>query len=302
METMIEFSDVTKSYGEKIAVDRLSLAVEKESFFAFLGPNGAGKSTTIAILSTLARKDQGKILIHDYDIDTQAKRIRSELGIVFQGSRLDGSLSGYENLMLRSGLYPALADATGQVKTIAHMCEVQEYLHQRVDTLSGGQRRRLDIARALLPNPSLLILDEPTTGLDPCSRKEIWNMILKLKEELHMTIFLTTHDMEEAKQADQLCILMHGKKQAQGSVSELTQRYVNHHLSLYSKRPQAVIQQLTFRRTPWREEKNSVVAEVHSMREALSILRSCEQFLEDFEMAHGSLDEVYRSIVKGEVL
>lgn len=299
MGAMIRVEDVSKSYGEKRAVKQLSFCVEEESFFAFLGPNGAGKSTTISMLSTLVKKDAGKIYIDGCDMDTQAEQIRAKLGIVFQNCRLDGSLSGYENLMVRNGLYPSFENARAHIMKIAGMCEIKDFLHQRVDTLSGGQRRRLDIARALLPNPSLLILDEPTTGLDPCSRKELWEMLMKLKKKLGMTIFLTTHDMEEARHADRLCILMDGEVRVQGSVQELTRRYGHPHLYLYGKRQDAILQRISTRGLNYQRDEGKIIIDVRGYQEALSILRSCELLLEDFELIHGSLDEAYRRIVGG---
>lgn len=297
MDAMIKLQNVEKSYGTHKAVNKLSLQVQRDSFFSFLGPNGAGKSTTIAMLSTLLKKDAGNIYIDGLDMDSDAVAIRSKIGIVFQNCRMDGMLNGYENLQLRCGLYSTIHNANQRVEELADMCQLKSFLYQRVDTLSGGQRRRLDIARALLPNPALFILDEPTTGLDPCSRKEIWDMIMMLKERYHMTIFLTTHDMEEAKHSDQLAILLHGSVRSQGSVQELTHRYVSDRLYVYG-RQKKIIEVLQRRHAHWQLETTRILIHVTSTQEALAILHQCELYIDTFEMIHGNLEEAYRIIVK----
>ena len=196
MESSIRVEQLSKSYQGTQVVKSISFQVNKGEIFAFLGPNGAGKSTTISILSTLLKKDSGTVIINGCHLGQEDERIRSNIGIVFQNSVLDELLSVKQNLILRSALYHlSFKQACQRVQKLCEICSLHDIMHQPVGTLSGGQRRRCDIARALIPEPEILILDEPSTGLDPKARKQLWDTISALHRERHMTVFMTTHYM-----------------------------------------------------------------------------------------------------------
>ena len=208
----IEINGLKKSFGDVKAVDDISFKVKEGSLFAFLGENGAGKSTTINIISTLLLKDEGEVFVDGLNIDKDASKIRSKVGIVFQGYVLDKRLSVKDNLKIRASYYGIYGEAWK--KRFAELSEVfslDEIKGREYGKLSGGQRRRVDIARALINRPKILILDEPTTGLDPQTRKTVWEIISNVKRETGMTVFLTTHYMEETAKADTVVIIDSGK-------------------------------------------------------------------------------------------
>ena len=205
MDKIIEINHLNKSFGKIKAVDDLSFCVEEGELFAFLGINGAGKSTTISIMCGQLEKDSGQIIIDGYDIDkiSNVSLIKKEIGIVFQDSVLDKSLTVYDNLESRAALYGIYKEKfIEQLKKVSKILNIENLLDRPYGKLSGGQKRRIDIARAIIHNPKILILDEPTTGLDPRTRTLVWNAIESLRKELKMTVFLTTHYMEEASDAD----------------------------------------------------------------------------------------------------
>lgn len=200
MDNIIKITDLEKSYGDIKAVDKISFDVERGSLFAFLGINGAGKSTTINVLCTLLEKDKGKVVIDGYDLDGSEDEIKKIIGIVFQGSVLDDKLSVKENLTIRASYYGLRGEQWEmRLQELTRMFELQELLKRPFGKLSGGQRRRVDMARGLINYPKILFLDEPTTGLDPKTRVHIWDIINEIREKSNMTVFLTTHYMEEAE-------------------------------------------------------------------------------------------------------
>ena len=199
MEKIIEVSDIRKAFGAVQAVDGVSFHVEKGQLFAFLGPNGAGKSTTIDMICTLIRPDSGKITVNGYEAGKEDCGIRNSIGVVFQDGVLDPMLTVKENLSLRGSFYKLKRARLGNaIDKAAETANITDLYRRKYGALSGGQRRRCDIARALLNTPEILLLDEPTTGLDPQTRKSVWDTIIQLQTETDMTIFLTTHYMEEA--------------------------------------------------------------------------------------------------------
>ncbi|MGM9680583.1 MAG: ABC transporter ATP-binding protein, partial [Eubacteriales bacterium] len=208
MNNIIEINHLCKSYGEIKAVQDLSFRVKEGELFAFLGINGAGKSTTINIICGQLAKDSGSVRISGSDLDRDSDSIKRSLGVVFQNSVLDKSLTVRDNLESRAALYGIFGKAfRTRLSELADLLDFGDLLGRSVGKLSGGQRRRIDIARALLHDPRILILDEPTTGLDPQTRKLLWDAIASLRRERHMTVFLTTHYMEEAADADYVVIL-----------------------------------------------------------------------------------------------
>ena len=231
---IIEINGLTKSYGNILAVSDLSFAVGAGALFAFLGENGAGKSTTINIICGQLNKDDGEVIIDGKNIDSEKDEIKRELGVVFQNSLLDSHLSVYDNLECRAALYGVVgADFKKRLIELVEMLDFKDFLYRPVGKLSGGQRRRIDIARALIHKPRILILDEPTTGLDPQTRRMLWDLILKLQREEGVTVLLTTHYMEEAAEADYVVVIDEGKLVAKGTPLELKKAYTGDYLTIY---------------------------------------------------------------------
>ena len=223
---IVQVENLFKNYGDVQAVKGIRFTVEEGMLFSFLGTNGAGKSTTINMLTTLLSKTSGKALVGGFDIEKQAEKVRSLIGIVFQDSVLDLKLSIRENLMIRGGLYGLRGEKLkSAVNDAIKMTDIEEYASRTYEKLSGGQKRRADIARALINRPRLLFLDEPTTGLDPKTRRDIWRMIRDLQKSSGMTVFLTTHYMEEAAESDDIAVIHRGKIKAQGTPAALKTQY-----------------------------------------------------------------------------
>ena len=226
MDNIIEIIDLHKSYGNVKAVDGISFNVKRGSLFAFLGLNGAGKSTTINIICSIIKKDSGMVKVDGLDIDSHVEDIKKITGIVFQQSVLDERLSVKDNLKCRAALYGITGEKfRSTFDFVTNVLSLEDIISRPYGKLSGGQKRRVDIARGLLNEPKLLILDEPTTGLDPQTRKSVWSVIDKLRSERDMTVFLTTHYMEEAGGADDVIILDSGLVAASGTPVELKNRY-----------------------------------------------------------------------------
>lgn len=254
MSDIITVSSLKKSFGKVKAVKGIDFSVKKGSLFAFLGPNGAGKSTTIDILCTLNKYDDGDVTIAGFDLDHDADEIRKSIGVVFQDNLLDKKLTVRENLMIRAGFYyNTKAKRKAAVDDAAKYSEIEEFIDRDYGALSGGQRRRVDIARALLNTPQLLFLDEPTTGLDPQTRKHIWETVERLQKENNMTIFLTTHYMEEAAKADYVVIMDDGLIVAQGTPYELKEKYSVEHIQIKTKtnKEDAVKEYLDQKKLEW---------------------------------------------------
>ena len=225
MKPIIQIQHLRKSFGDVKAVRDITFEVREGELFAFLGLNGAGKSTTISIMCGQLAKDSGTVFIDGKDLDRGTEEIKREIGVVFQNSALDRALSVRDNLESRAALY----GITGQkfrkrLEELSTLLEFTGLLNRPVGKLSGGQRRRIDIARALLHEPKILILDEPTTGLDPQTRKLLWDVVSALRKKQRMTVFLTTHYMEEAADADYVVILDSGEIAAEGTPLELKNR------------------------------------------------------------------------------
>ena len=230
LDNILQINNLSKAFGNIKAVNNISFSVKKGSFFAFLGQNGAGKSTTIKIITTLLKQDSGEVLLNGEFNETN---IRKKIGVVFQENVLDGLLTVKENLYSRGVLY-----INNKVKLQARYLEIIKKLKlediekQLFKTLSGGQKRRVEIARALFANPEILILDEPTTGLDPETRKMVWEILHQLRIDEKITIFLTTHYMEEAANADYVVIIHKGNIVARGSPSSLKEQYSKDYFKL----------------------------------------------------------------------
>lgn len=232
MEHIIEIEHLNKRFAEVQAVRDLSFHVRPGELFAFLGVNGAGKSTTISILCGQLAKDSGSVRVCGESIDGSMEHIARKLGVVFQNSVLDGALSVRDNLRSRAALYGITGAAfKARLAELAELLDFSGLLNRTLGKLSGGQRRRIDIARALLHRPEILILDEPTTGLDPQTRKLLWDVVQELRRRENLTVFLTTHYMEEAADADYVVILDSGAIAAEGTPLDLKNAYTGrlHH-------------------------------------------------------------------------
>ena len=293
MKNIIEINHLSKSFGEVKAVQDLSFRVKEGELFAFLGVNGAGKSTTINIMCAQLAKDNGEIIIDGYDLDKDADGIKRELGVVFQSSVLDSALSVYDNLQSRAALYGIIGDEFKErIEELSSLLEFKELYKRAVGKLSGGQRRRIDIARALLHKPKILILDEPTTGLDPQTRKTLWNVISKLRKNENMTVFLTTHYMEEAAEADYVVIIDSGKISAEGTPLELKNTYTGDFVTIYGI-DEAAVKSFGYEYEKIRDAYRIAVPDTKAATEL--IVKYPELFI-DYEITKGKMDDVFLSV------
>ena len=293
MKNIIEINHLFKSFGEVKAVQDLSFRVKEGELFAFLGVNGAGKSTTINIMCAQLAKDNGEIIIDGYDLDKDADGIKRELGVVFQSSVLDSALSVYDNLQSRAALYGIIGDEFKErIEELSSLLEFKELYKRPVGKLSGGQRRRIDIARALLHKPKILILDEPTTGLDPQTRKTLWNVISQLRKNENMTVFLTTHYMEEAAEADYVVIIDSGKISAEGTPLELKNTYTGDFVTIYGI-DEAAVKSFGYEYEKIRDAYRIAVPNTKAATEL--IVKYPELFI-DYEITKGKMDDVFLSV------
>ncbi len=290
MENIIEISHLNKTFGEVRAVKDLSFCVKEGELFAFLGINGAGKSTTINIMCGQLSKDSGSIVIDGSDLDHGADAVKCKLGVVFQNSLLDAALSVYDNLESRAALYGIVGDGfRNRLKELSELLSFSDFLKRPVGKLSGGQRRRIDIARALLHSPKILILDEPTTGLDPQTRKMIWDVIGDLRKNKNMTVFLTTHYMEEAADADYVVILDSGSIAAEGTPLTLKNTYTGDFITLYGV-DEETVKTLGVAYTPLRDAFRLAVP--HTAAATELIINHPSVFV-DYEVTKGKMDDVF---------
>ncbi|MCK9525300.1 MAG: ABC transporter ATP-binding protein [Limnochordia bacterium] len=302
MEKMMEVHGLMKSYGDVRAVRGIDFYVEKGKLFAFLGPNGAGKSTTIDILSTALQADQGSATINGYTLGKEDSKIRSSIGVVFQGHHLDDLLTVEENLLTRGSFYGLrgvrLKDA---VRQAAEDAEVTDFLNRPYGKLSGGQRRRADIARALVNRPQILFLDEPTTGLDAQTRRNVWDRINELQREKGMTIFLTTHYMEEAAGADYVIVIDHGKIAAKGTPAQLKEEYSHDVLRMWAKDLEPlrrIAQEMSW---SYEEQADVITISIPSTLGALPILDGVRDHISGFEVLQGTMDDAFIGITGEEM-
>lgn len=293
MKNIIEISHLSKSFGEVKAVQDLSFCVKKGELFAFLGINGAGKSTTINIMCGQLSKDSGSIVIDEHDLDKNINLIKRELGVVFQSSVLDASLSVYDNLESRAALYGITGAAfRKRLAELAELLEFKDLLKRALGKLSGGQRRRIDIARALFHKPKILILDEPTTGLDPQTRKTLWNIVSNLRKNENMTVFLTTHYMEEAAEADYVVILDSGKISAEGTPLALKNTYTGDYITLYGTNEDAV-KQLGME---YEQIRDAYRLSVPNTKAATELIIQYPDIFNDYEITKGKMDDVFLAV------
>ena len=302
MEKIIEVTGLKKAYGEVQAVKGIDFYVEKGKLFAFLGPNGAGKSTTIDIICTFLKPDSGTVVVDGYELGKSDNEIRNIIGAVFQDGLLDGLLTVEENLRVRGAFYglrgQALRDA---VQKTAEQTGVTPLLKRPYGKLSGGQRRRCDIARGLINKPKILFLDEPTTGLDPQTRKNIWETIQQIQRENGMTVFLTTHYMEEAAEADFVIVIDNGEISAKGTPSALKEEYSSDRLILACADKNAVEIKLKEKGIEYREVADTFEILLSATMEALPIIEACRESLAGFEVLRGTMDDAFLAITGKEM-
>ncbi|MCI8487495.1 MAG: ABC transporter ATP-binding protein [Clostridia bacterium] len=295
---IIVIEGLNKSFGEIKAVNDLSFKVKRGELFAFLGVNGAGKSTTISIMCGSLSRDGGTVIIDGVNIDEKPDAVKSEIGVVFQSSGLDKQLSVADNLRSRAALYGICGEAfKSRLNELTDLLDLQKLLRRPLGKLSGGQRRRIDIARALIHKPRLLVLDEPTTGLDPQTRKTIWRVVEKLRRDEGMTVFLTTHYMEEAADADYVVILSEGKKVAEGTPIELKNKYTGDFVTIYGATEEQI-------------EKLGIKAEkrgdayriaVPDTAAATALITAHPDVFTDYEVVKGKMDDVFLAVTGTEL-
>ncbi len=301
-EKIIEVKNLHKSYGKVQAVRGIDFYVEKGKLFAFLGPNGAGKSTTIDIICTLMKQDMGEVLIDGHRLGEEDDAIRSAIGVVFQDGLLDQLLTVEENLKVRGSFYGLKGkELKDTVKSVAETTNISEIMKRPYGKLSGGQRRRCDIARALLNKPKILFLDEPTTGLDPQTRKNIWETIISMQKSTGMTVFLTTHYMEEAAEADYVILIDNGEISAKGTPAELKERYTSDKLILVTKENEAVEGILKESQLEYKLVSDQIFINIPSTMEALPIIERCRSLISGFEVRKGSMDDAFIAITGKEI-
>lgn len=293
MKNVIEIQHLSKSFGDIHAVQDLSFRVKEGELFAFLGINGAGKSTTISILCGQLPKDSGTVTIDGADLDRNIDTVKQNLGVVFQNSVLDKALSVRDNLKSRAALYGITGAAfEARLQNLAQLLDFGDLLKRTVGKLSGGQRRRIDIARALLHSPKILILDEPTTGLDPQTRKLLWDAVTRLRTEKRMTVFLTTHYMEEAADADYVIILDSGKIAAEGTPIQLKNAYTGDFITLYG----ADATQVQSLGVPYEALHDACRLAIPDTQTATRLITAHPELFTDYEIVKGKMDDVFLAV------
>ncbi|MHB8279350.1 MAG: ABC transporter ATP-binding protein [Candidatus Humimicrobiaceae bacterium] len=294
---IISVSNLKKRYGNVEAVKGIDFYVNEGELFAFLGPNGAGKTTTIDIICTLLKPDDGVVKVNSYILGEQDDKIRKSIGVVFQDSILDNLLTVKENMYTRGSFYglssKELANAVGKASRAAG---VESFMNRPYGKLSGGQRRRSDIARALVNTPKILFLDEPTTGLDPQTRKSVWDTIRGLQKGTGMTVFLTTHYMEEAANADYVAIIDNGLISAKGTPAELRAKYTTDMLRLLPKDSDKLAVFLNDQDIKYAVSGGFFTIPVSNTLDALPIVNNAESMILGFEVVNGSMDDAFVNI------
>lgn len=296
----IEVSHLKKSYGSLKAVDDISFTVKKGALFAFLGVNGAGKSTTINIISSTLGKDSGDVKIDGYDLIKDNAKVKERIGIVFQNSVLDGFLTVKENLIIRARFYKfKKEEIQHSIERVSKMLNLYPILDQEVCKLSGGQKRRVDIARALIHEPKLLMLDEPTTGLDPKTRIDVWRLIDEVRKRTKMTVFLTTHYLEEAEKASYVVIMNKGKIIVEGTPNELKNQYSSDTLVAYQRKNKLFESNVKNYQYIYDNDAGAYRIKIKNSNDAKNLLKKYGKYIPDFEVEKGDMDSVFLNVVGG---
>ncbi len=298
-ELALKIENLSKSYGDLCAVNGISFSVKRGVLFAFLGVNGAGKSTTINMICSILEKDGGKIYVGGYDLDEDPFAVKRELGVVFQTSVLDKELTVRQNLEIRTSFYSlSKEEAARNIGEISRLLELGPLFNRPVKQLSGGQMRRVDIARAMVHRPRLLILDEPTTGLDPKTRLSVWSLIDRIRSETGMTVFLTTHYLEEAEKATDVVILEKGSIIARGTPNELKNAYSKDRLVCYRERS-GELEELLRRDNAvfsYDGERGAYSIVIKDTAAAKDLLFRYGEYFNDVEILKGNMDDVFLNV------
>lgn len=302
MSEIITVKNLKKSYGDVRAVKGIDFYVEKGKLFAFLGPNGAGKSTTIDMICTFLRPDDGEIIVDGHMLGKDDHEIRKKIGAVFQDNLLDDRLTVLENLKVRGSLYGLRGKRLNSAALkAAEAVGITDILKRQYGKISGGQRRRADIARALINSPDIMFLDEPTTGLDPQTRKTVWETVTRLQAESNMTVFLTTHYMEEAANADYVIVIDNGLIAAKGTPSELREKYTSDKLSLICPEPSAVEGYLKQRGLSYTVSADRVTVSLSDSMQSIPIIEDCKGLISGLEVIAGTMDDAFIAITGKEI-
>ena len=293
----IEVRNFSKKFGDFTAVDNISFDVEQGTIFAFLGPNGAGKSTTINTLCTIQEKTEGMLKINGNDVSKQKDLVRNDIGIVFQDSTMDGKLTVEENLKLHCDFYKVpKSEMKERIDFVLDLVDIKSRKKSPVDSLSGGMKRRAEIARGLVHFPKVLFLDEPTTGLDPQTRASVWDYIHKLQKQKNITIFLTTHYMDEAEICNQVAIIDGGKIVAHDTPANLKKKYTSTTMKLKTNDTDSLKTYLTERSIKYSVDKDQVTIYATSTADVLNISNTFRESIEDIEINKGTLNDVFIAI------
>jgi ABC-2 type transport system ATP-binding protein len=298
----IEVRNFSKKFGDFTAVDNISFDVEQGTIFAFLGPNGAGKSTTINTLCTIQEKTEGMLKINGNDVSKQKDLVRNDIGIVFQDSTMDGKLTVEENLKLHCDFYKVpKSEMKERIDFVLDLVDIKSRKKSPVDSLSGGMKRRAEIARGLVHFPKVLFLDEPTTGLDPQTRASVWDYIHKLQKQKNITIFLTTHYMDEAEICNQVAIIDGGKIVAHDTPANLKKKYTSTTMKLKTNDTDSLKTYLTERFIKYSVDKDQVTIYATSTADVLNISNTFRESIEDIEINKGTLNDVFIAITGKEI-
>ncbi len=290
--------NLVKKYGDLTAVNDISFEVEKGQVFAFLGTNGSGKSTTIGCITTTNSINSGSIMVNGHDVSQDDNYIRREIGVVFQSSLLDDLLTVRENIASRAAFYNLGKEIPGRIIELSKTLGLDSFLDQRYGTLSGGQKRRADIARALVHRPSILFLDEPTAGLDPASRENVWQTVYELQKTTGLTVFLTTHYMEETERADFVYVINKGTYVASGTPQQLRADFSKDQLKLVGVNQKELKAKLAHDKVEFVAKNDAVIINVKSSMVAMKLLKKYEDLIKDFEFVHGNMDDVFLELTK----
>ena len=302
MQPIIEVTNFTKQYGKFTAVDDISFTVDEGTIFAFLGPNGAGKSTTINTLCTIFDKTSGKLAIDGKDVSTQKNAVRSAIGVVFQDNTLDAKMTVEENLRMHCVFYKVpKGEVEERIQFVLGLVDLLEWRKKTVSSLSGGMKRRVEIARGLIHYPKVLFLDEPTTGLDPQTRAHVWEYVVRLQKEKNITIFLTTHYMDEAEICDKVAVIDHGKIIAHDTPFGLKKQYTKDRAYITTSNPAALEQLLDTKNIAYVKREKFHRIDVDEPSGILQILSECKDDITDIEIRKGTLNDVFLEITGREI-
>lgn len=302
IKPIIEVKNFTKKYGNFTAVDNISFDVEEGSIFAFLGPNGAGKSTTINTLCTIFEKTEGSLLIDGKDVSTQKNGVRKAIGVVFQESTLDTKMTVAENLKMHCIFYKIpKTEVEERISFVLNLVDLLEWRKKSVASLSGGMKRRVEIARGLMHYPKVLFLDEPTTGLDPQTRSHIWEYIVKLQKEKNITIFLTTHYMDEAEICSKVAIMDGGVIVANDTPFALKKEYTKDRAYITTKKPEELEKLLYKYNLNFIKKTSYYRVDADNIPDLLQVLSNQKDVITDLEIKKGTLNDVFLEITGKEI-